>query len=69
MPGKRCELVAVEFERGELMKPFQTLLEKIKSMYLGVPGLPPDKITPTVGLNSRFINLYFVERKLNSRTL
>ncbi|KAI3659475.1 hypothetical protein MP638_004537 [Amoeboaphelidium occidentale] len=28
-----------------------TLLEKIKSLYLGVPGLPPDKITPTIGLN------------------
>eukprot|EP00158_Paraphelidium_tribonemae_P001168 Partr_v1_DN24058_c0_g1_i1_m34685 putative adp-ribosylation len=28
-----------------------TLLEKIKSLYLGVPGLPPDKIIPTVGLN------------------
>lgn len=30
-----------------------TLLEKIKSMFLGVPGLPPEKITPTIGLNSK----------------
>ncbi|KAL1920418.1 uncharacterized protein VTP21DRAFT_795 [Calcarisporiella thermophila] len=28
-----------------------TLLERIKSLYLGVPGLPPEKIAPTVGLN------------------
>jgi ADP-ribosylation factor related protein 1 len=28
-----------------------TLLEKIKSIYLGTAGLPPDKITPTIGLN------------------
>ncbi|KAI8821060.1 ADP-ribosylation factor family-domain-containing protein [Fimicolochytrium jonesii] len=28
-----------------------TLLEKIKSIFLGVPGLPPEKIGPTVGLN------------------
>ncbi|OZJ03876.1 hypothetical protein BZG36_03962, partial [Bifiguratus adelaidae] len=28
-----------------------TLLERIKAIYLGVPGLPPDKIAPTVGLN------------------
>ncbi|KAF7729144.1 ADP-ribosylation factor protein 3 [Apophysomyces ossiformis] len=29
----------------------QTLLERIKSVYLGVPGLPPERIAPTVGLN------------------
>ena len=29
-----------------------TLLERIKTMYAGLPGLSPDKITPTVGLNS-----------------
>ncbi|KAI9226576.1 MAG: ADP-ribosylation factor family-domain-containing protein [Piptocephalis tieghemiana] len=28
-----------------------TLLERVKSIYMGVQGLPPDKITPTVGLN------------------
>jgi len=28
-----------------------TLLEKIKSIYLGIQGLSPDKIAPTVGLN------------------
>ncbi|KAG0175451.1 hypothetical protein DFQ28_009163 [Apophysomyces sp. BC1034] len=28
-----------------------TLLERIKSVYLGVPGLPPERIAPTVGLN------------------
>ncbi|KAF9425365.1 ADP-ribosylation factor protein 3 [Entomortierella beljakovae] len=28
-----------------------TLLERIKSIFLGVPGLPPERITPTVGLN------------------
>ncbi|KAJ3056285.1 ADP-ribosylation factor protein 3 [Rhizophlyctis rosea] len=28
-----------------------TLLEKIKSIYMGVAGLPPEKIAPTVGLN------------------
>ncbi|ORY93018.1 ADP-ribosylation factor family-domain-containing protein [Syncephalastrum racemosum] len=28
-----------------------TLLERIKSLFSGVTGLPPDKIAPTVGLN------------------
>ncbi|CAA0832819.1 GTP-binding protein 1 [Striga hermonthica] len=28
-----------------------TLLEKLKSQYSNVEGLPPDKIVPTVGLN------------------
>ncbi|KAF9350958.1 ADP-ribosylation factor protein 3 [Mortierella sp. NVP85] len=28
-----------------------TLLERIKSIFLGVPGLPPERIAPTVGLN------------------
>ncbi|KAJ3078915.1 hypothetical protein HK102_004137, partial [Quaeritorhiza haematococci] len=28
-----------------------TLLERIKSQYLGIQGLPPEKIAPTVGLN------------------
>jgi len=30
----------------------QTLLEKIKTLYNDTPGLPPDKIVPTVGQNS-----------------
>ena len=34
-----------------------TLLEKVKNLYLGVPGLPPEKITPTVGLNIGKIDL------------
>ncbi|KAI9314044.1 ADP-ribosylation factor family-domain-containing protein [Dichotomocladium elegans] len=28
-----------------------TLLERIKSIFLGVPGLAPERIAPTVGLN------------------
>ncbi|CAH1760100.1 10007_t:CDS:2 [Entrophospora sp. SA101] len=28
-----------------------TLLERVKSLFLGVTGLSPDKIAPTVGLN------------------
>ncbi|KAG0254660.1 ADP-ribosylation factor protein 3 [Actinomortierella ambigua] len=28
-----------------------TLLERIKAIFLGVPGLPPERIAPTVGLN------------------
>ncbi|KAI8051302.1 ADP-ribosylation factor family-domain-containing protein [Syncephalis plumigaleata] len=28
-----------------------TLLEQIKQIYLGIRGLPPEKITPTVGMN------------------
>ncbi|KAL0075768.1 ADP-ribosylation factor family-domain-containing protein [Phycomyces blakesleeanus] len=28
-----------------------TLLERIKSVFMGVPGLAPEKIAPTVGLN------------------
>ncbi|KAG9321100.1 hypothetical protein KVV02_007625 [Mortierella alpina] len=34
-----------------------TLLERIKSIFLGVPGLPPERIAPTVGLNSMELNL------------
>jgi ADP-ribosylation factor related protein 1 len=29
-----------------------TMLEKIKSIFNGVPGMPPERILPTVGLNS-----------------
>ncbi|KAI9197442.1 P-loop containing nucleoside triphosphate hydrolase protein [Polychytrium aggregatum] len=29
----------------------QTLLEKIKSLFTGLPGMAPEKIAPTVGLN------------------
>ncbi|KAJ1965815.1 ADP-ribosylation factor protein 3 [Dipsacomyces acuminosporus] len=28
-----------------------TLLEKLKNMYAGIQGMPPDKIQPTVGVN------------------
>lgn len=28
-----------------------SLLERLKSIYTGTPGLTPDKIRPTVGLN------------------
>ncbi|KXS20969.1 ARF/SAR superfamily [Gonapodya prolifera JEL478] len=28
-----------------------TLLEKIKTLFTGTPGMPPEKIAPTVGLN------------------
>jgi ADP-ribosylation factor related protein 1 len=33
----------------------QTLLEKVKSIYLMVEELPHDRIVPTVGLNIRRI--------------
>lgn len=29
----------------------QTLLEKLKTLYSEIEGLPPDRIVPTVGLN------------------
>lgn len=29
----------------------QSLLEKLKAIYLNLEGLPPDRIVPTVGLN------------------
>ena len=29
----------------------KTLLEKLKSLYSNLEGLPPDRIVPTVGLN------------------
>lgn len=35
----------------------QTLLEKIKTIYNDTPGLPADKIGPTVGQNSEFLPL------------
>ncbi|KAG0364128.1 ADP-ribosylation factor protein 3 [Gamsiella multidivaricata] len=34
-----------------------TFLERIKSIFLGVPGLPPERIAPTVGLNIGRINI------------
>jgi len=34
-----------------------TLLEKIKTLYNDTPGLPPDKIVPTVGQNTGKISL------------
>ncbi|KAI0302706.1 P-loop containing nucleoside triphosphate hydrolase protein [Russula brevipes] len=34
-----------------------TLLERIKTMYNDTPGLPPDKIAPTVGQNTGKISL------------
>lgn len=30
----------------------QTMLEKIKTLYNTTPGMPPEKIGPTVGQNS-----------------
>ncbi|KAG9101550.1 ADP-ribosylation factor protein 3 [Ceratobasidium sp. 370] len=36
---------------------FQTFLEKTKTLYNNVPGLPPDKIGPTVGQNMGKITL------------
>lgn len=30
----------------------QTMLEKIKTLYNPTPGMPPDKIGPTIGQNS-----------------
>lgn len=41
-----------------------TLLERIKSIYSGQPGLPPHKITPTIGLNSEFICILFIPLQL-----
>ncbi|KAI8069116.1 ADP-ribosylation factor family-domain-containing protein [Gilbertella persicaria] len=34
-----------------------TLLERIKSIYMGIAGLDPDKIAPTVGLNIGKVNI------------
>jgi ADP-ribosylation factor related protein 1 len=34
-----------------LMMTMQTLLEKLKSIYLKGEGLPHDRVVPTVGLN------------------
>lgn len=42
-----------------------TLLEKIKTVYLGVQGLPPDKITPTVGLNIATIQHFTGKARIN----
>ncbi|ORZ37235.1 ADP-ribosylation factor family-domain-containing protein [Catenaria anguillulae PL171] len=35
-----------------------TLLERIKSIFTGIPSLPPDKIAPTIGLNIGKIPLH-----------
>lgn len=32
------------------------MLEKIKTLYNAVPGMPPDKIGPTVGQNSGLLS-------------
>uniref|UniRef100_A0A3Q7IJ31 Uncharacterized protein n=1 Tax=Solanum lycopersicum TaxID=4081 RepID=A0A3Q7IJ31_SOLLC len=36
---------------GAIVSKVDTLLEKIKSQYSNLEGLPPDRIVPTVGLN------------------
>ncbi|KAI8802398.1 ADP-ribosylation factor family-domain-containing protein [Cladochytrium replicatum] len=40
-----------------------TLLEKIKSIFLNVAGIPPDKIVPTVGLNLANVDIGGVRLK------
>lgn len=40
----------VSFEQGFTLE-LQTLLEKLKSHYSNLEGMPPDRIVPTVGLN------------------
>ena len=35
-----------------------TILERIKSRYGSTPGLPPEKIAPTIGMNLAKINHY-----------
>ena len=35
----------------------QTILESIKTLYNQTPGLPPEKIAPTVGQNSALLTL------------
>ena len=45
----------------------QTLLEKIKTLYNDTPGLPPDKIVPTVGQNSTHYSR-FSARNLFTKT-
>ncbi|KAI9026761.1 ADP-ribosylation factor family-domain-containing protein [Hyaloraphidium curvatum] len=42
-----------------------TLLEKIKSIFSGTPGIPPEKIAPTVGLNIGKISLADGRSRLN----
>lgn len=40
----------------------QTFLEKVKTLYSDAPGLPPDKIGPTVGQNSTLPRLCTIYR-------
>jgi hypothetical protein len=50
--ARRCAWLRL-IQMNCLLIPFlQTLLEKIKTIYNDTPGLPPDKIAPTVGQNS-----------------
>ena len=35
------------------------MLEQIKTLYNPIPGMPPDKIGPTVGQNSMFLFIRF----------
>ncbi|KAI9241439.1 MAG: P-loop containing nucleoside triphosphate hydrolase protein [Podila humilis] len=46
-----------------------TLLERIKSIFLGVPGLPPERIAPTVGLNSKFGRIDIGGARINFQDL
>src|ERR671939_618704 len=55
----------------------KTFLERIKATFLGVPGLSPDRIAPTVGLNSKFfffslkkkIQIYIMDSNLDNINL
>jgi len=41
-----------------------TLTEQIKSKYSGIPPPNPDKITPTIGLNVRRVDVGFIKLRL-----
>jgi len=41
-----------------------TLTEQIKSLYSGLPPPNPDKITPTIGLNVRRVDVGFIKLRL-----
>ena len=47
----------------------QTLLEKIKTLYNDTPGLPPDKIVPTVGQNSTHYSRFSARNLFTKRRI
>lgn len=54
MMGQNCVWMWMWMNAADPHK-MQTLLEQSKGIFRKIQGLPPDKVTPTVGLNGEWL--------------